>query len=73
MCVVLCRAIRAALSENEKTGPPLVGGAGFALAPRRLKRPIRRLRINASPIWWLGFFASWAVLVGVSRSISSDY
>ena len=24
-------------------------GAGFALAPRKLKRPIQRLRINASP------------------------
>ena len=37
-------------SGNETTGPPTAsGGAGFALAPRRLKRPVRRLRINASP------------------------
>ena len=38
--------------RKQTTGPPdtFVGsGAGFALAPRRLKRPIRRLRIDASP------------------------
>ena len=28
---------------------PALGGAGFALAPRRLMRPFGRLRINASP------------------------
>ena len=39
--------------------PPEVGGAGFALAPRRLKRPIRRLRINASPYGKCGCSCSW--------------
>jgi hypothetical protein len=30
--------------------PPMrMGGAGFALAPRKLKRPMWRLRIDASP------------------------
>jgi hypothetical protein len=36
-------------SGKQTTGPPEVGGAGFALAPRKLKRPVQRLRINASP------------------------
>ena len=43
-------------SRKRKHRPPDgAGGAGFALAPRRLKRPIRRLRIVASPMYgWVG-------------------
>ena len=35
--------------KRERPASPRRGGAGFALAPRRLKRPVRRLRITASP------------------------
>src|SRR6478752_6672917 len=40
--------------RKQTTGPPIPDwvGAGFALAPRKLKRPVQRLRIDASPWWW---------------------
>ncbi len=46
-----CMPSRVYPFRKQTTGPPNShwGGAGFALAPRKLKRPIRRLRINASP------------------------
>ena len=50
----VCGAMSGVPSRKRNDRPPRVGhvgGAGFALAPRRLKRPIHRLRIDASPKW----------------------